>query len=88
MSIVYDSFRDPYGYRVLGHLLKSDDGWYGPRVTNKPVTRDLVGINVPANLDCMSSIHIGIRDSETLDNLLELVNVDEWLVILILCRVD
>ena len=88
MSIVSDNFRDPYGHQVIGHLSKSDDGWYGLRMTNKPVTRDLVGVNVSATLDGMASIHIGIRDSETLDNLNEPENVDEWLMILTFYRVD
>ena len=55
-------------------------------MTSPPVTRDLVGVNVSATLDGMSSIHIGIRDSETLDNLLEPENVDEWLMILTFYR--
>ncbi len=87
MPIVSDYFRDPYGHRVPGHLSKSDDGRYGLRMTKKPVTRDLVGVNVSANLYGMSSIHIGIRDSETLDNLNEPENVDKWLMILTFYRV-
>ena len=82
ISIVSESFRDPYGHRVLGHLSKLDDGWCGLRMTNKPITRDLVGVNVSSTLDGMSSINIGIRDPETLDNLNEPENVDEWLTIL------
>ena len=87
MSIISDSFRDPYGHQVIGHLSKSDDRWYGLRMTNKPITRDLVGVNVSSTLDGMSSIHIGIRDSETLENLNEPENVDEWLMVLTFYRV-
>jgi len=57
-------------------------------MTNKPITRDLVGINVSSALDGMSSIHIGIWDSETLESLEEPENVDEWLMILTFYRVD
>ncbi len=64
MSIISESFRDPYGHQVIGHLSKSDDKWYGLRMTNKPITKDLVGVNVAFTLDGMSSIHIGIRDYE------------------------
>ena len=88
MSIVSYSFRGSYGHRVRGHLSKSDDGWYGLLMTNKPVTRNLIGVNVSAALDVISSIHIRIRDSETLDNLNEPENVDEWLMILTFYRVD
>jgi hypothetical protein len=38
-------------------------------------------------LDGMSSIHIGIRDSETLDDLNEPENIDEWIMILTFYRV-
>jgi hypothetical protein len=69
MSIISESFPDPYGHQVIGHLSKSDDQWYGLRMTNKPITMDLVGVNVSSVLDGMSSIHIGIRDSETLESL-------------------
>ena len=88
MSIVSDNFRDPYGHQVIGHLSKSDDTWFGLRMTNKPITRDLVGVNVTSALDGMSSIHIGIRDSETLAALDEPENVNEWLMILTFYRVD
>jgi hypothetical protein len=88
MSIVSDNFRDPYGHQVIGHLSKSDDTWFGLRMTNKPITRDLVGVNVTSALDGMSSIHIGIRDSETLAALDEPENVDDWLMILTFYRVD
>ena len=57
-------------------------------MTNKPITMDLVGINVSPAPDGMSSIHIGIRDSETLENLNEPENVDEWLMVLTFYRVD
>ena len=57
-------------------------------MTNKPITRDLVGVNVTSALDGMSSIHIGIRDSETLESLAEPENVDEWVTILTFYRVD
>ena len=73
---------------MIGHLSKSDDRWYGLRMTNKPITMDLVGVNVSSTLDGMSSIHIGIRDSETLENLNEPNNVDEWLMVLTFYRVD
>ena len=88
MSIVSDSFRDPYGHRVIGHLSKSDDQWYGLRMTNKPITRDLIGINVTSSLDTMPAIHIGIRDSETLEELADPESVDEWLMILTIYRAD
>jgi hypothetical protein len=88
MSIVSDNFRDPYGHQVIGHLSKSDEQWFGLRMTNKPITRDLVGVNVTSALDGMSAIHIGIRDSETLEPLAEPENVDEWLMILTFYRVD
>jgi hypothetical protein len=88
MSIVSDTFRDPYGHRVIGQLSKSDEQWYGLRMTNKPVTRDLVCINVSATLDGMASIHIGIRDSKTLESLEEPKSVDEWLIIIAFYRVD
>jgi hypothetical protein len=81
MSIVSDNFRDPYGHQVNGHFSKSDDTWFGLRMTNKPITKDLVGVNLTSTLDGMSSIHIGIRDSETLQSLNEPENVDEWVMI-------
>jgi hypothetical protein len=43
---------------------------------------------VTSSLDGMSSIHIGIRDSETIERLDEPENVDEWLMILTFYRVD
>jgi len=89
MSIISDSFRDPYGHQVIGHLSKSDDKWYGLRMTSKPITRDLVGVNVSSALDGgMSSIHIGLRDSEALENLNEPEKVDEWVMLLPFYRVD
>ena len=88
MSIVSDNFRDPYGHQVIGNLSKSDDTWFGLRMTHKPITIDLVGVNVTSALDGMSSFHIGIRDSETLESLEEPENVDEWLMILTFYRVD
>ena len=88
MSIISESFHDSSGHQVIGHLSKSDDRWYGLRMTNKPITRDLVGVNVSSTLDGMSSIHIGIRDSETLENLNDPENVDEWLMVLTFYRVD
>ena len=88
MSIISDSLRDPYGHRVIGHLSRSDDQWFGLRMTSKPVTRDLVGINVLSSLDTISSLHIGIRDSETLEELSGPESVDEWLMILTFYRVD
>ncbi len=88
MSIISESFRDPFGHQVIGHLSKSDDRWYGLRMTNKPITRDLVGVNVSSTLEGMSSIHIGIRDSETLESLNTPESVDEWLMILAFYRVD
>ncbi len=57
-------------------------------MTNKPFTKDLVGVNVTSALDGMSSIHIGIRDAETLESLEEPENVDEWVMILTYYRVD
>jgi hypothetical protein len=88
MSTVSDNFREPYGHQVIGHLSKSDDTWFGLRMTNKPITRDLVGVNVTSALDGMSSIHIGIRYSETLESLAEPKNIDEWIMILTFYRVD
>ncbi len=55
-------------------------------MTNKPFTRELVGANVSTTLDGMSSIHIGIRDSETLESLNESKSIDEWLMILTFYR--
>jgi hypothetical protein len=77
MSMISESFRDPYGHKVIGHLSKNDDTCYGLWMTNKPITKDLVGINVSSALDGMSSILIGIQDSETLESLNEPESVDE-----------
>ena len=77
ISIISESFPDPYGHQVIGHLSKSDDRWFGLRMTSKYVTKDLVGVNVSSTLDGMSSIHIGLRDSEALANLNEPDKVDE-----------
>ena len=66
MSIVSNNFRDSYGHQVIGHMSMSDDTWFGLRMTHKSITRDLIGVNVTSALDGMSSIHIGILDSETL----------------------
>ncbi len=89
MSIISESFRDPYGHQVIGHLSKSDDKWYGLRMTSKPIARDFAGVSVASALDGMSSMHIGIRDSDTLESLNEPESVDEWLMILIMFyRVD
>ena len=57
-------------------------------MTSKPITKDLVGVNVTSALTGMASIHIGIRDSETLESLDEPENVDEWLMILTFYRAD
>ena len=57
-------------------------------MTNKPITRDLVGVNVSSALEGMSSIHIGIRDSETLESLNTPESADVWLMILTFYRVD
>ncbi len=73
---------------MIGHLSKSNDRWYGLRMTNKPITRDLIGLNVSSARDGMSSIHIGIRDSMTLESFDAPESVDEWLMILTLYRVD
>jgi hypothetical protein len=88
MSIISDSFRDPYGHQVIGHLSKSDDKWHGLRMTSKPITRDFIGVNMTSALDGMSSIHVGLRDSDALENLNEPEKVDEWLIILTFYRVD
>jgi hypothetical protein len=88
MSIVSDNFHDPYGHIVIDHLSKSDDKWFGLQMTNKPITRDLVGVNVSSAMDGMSIIHTRIRDSETLESLNEPENVDEWVTILTFYRVD
>jgi len=69
MAIVSDSFRDSYGHRVIGMLPKSDAseyrfGWYGQKLTIKPVTRDTVGINVQNSLDGLSAIHLGLRGTD------------------------
>jgi hypothetical protein len=88
MCIVSDNFRDPYGHHVIRHLGKCNDTWFGIRITNKPITRDLVGVNVPPILDGISSIHIGIWDLETLESLNEPEKFDEWVMILTFYRVD
>jgi hypothetical protein len=88
VSIISESFRDSYGHQVIGNLSKSDDQWYGLRMRNKPITRDLVGVNISSTLDGMSSIHIGLLDSEALENLNEPENVDEWLMVLTFYCVD
>ncbi len=71
---------------MIGHLSKSDDKRYGLRMTNKAITKDLVGINVSSALDCMSSIHIRLRDLDTLESLNAPESVDEWLMILTFYR--
>ncbi len=81
-------FEIPTGIKLIGHLSKSDDKWYGLRMTNKPITGNLVGVNMSSTLDGMSSLHIGIRDSETLESLNSLEIVDEWLMILTFYRVN
>jgi hypothetical protein len=53
-----------------------------------PITRDLIGVNMTSALDGMSSIHIGLRDSEALENLDETEKVDECLMVLTFYRVD
>jgi hypothetical protein len=73
---------------VIGHVSKSDDIWFGLRMTSKPITTDLVGVNVSSTLDGMSFIHIGLRDSEALENLTEPEKLDEWLMLLTFYRVD
>ncbi len=88
MSIILESCRDSYGHQVIGPLSKSDDQWYGLRMTNKPIPRHLVGVNVSYTLDGMLSINIGIRNSETLESLNEPESVDELLMILTFYRVD
>ena len=88
MSIISYSFRDPYGHQVISHLNKSDDKWYGLRMTNKPITMDLIGVNMSSAVDGMTSINIGLRDSEALENLNEPDKVDEWLMVLLFYRVD
>jgi len=88
MSLISDSFCDPYGHQVIGNLSKSDDKCYGLRMTSKPINRDLIGVNMTSTLDGMSSIHIGLRDSEALENLSEPEKVDEWLMVLTFYRVD
>ena len=82
MSFISDSFRDPYGHQVIVHVSKSDDKWSGLRMTSKPIAMDLIGVNMTSALDGMSSIHIGLRDSEALKNLNEPEEVDEWLMVL------
>ncbi len=77
MFIISESFRDPYGYQVIGHLSKSDEQWYGLRMTTYPFTMDLVNVNVSSPMDGISSIHIEIRDSETLESLSEPESVEE-----------
>ena len=76
MAIVFDTFRDSYGPQVIGHFSKSDDTWFGLQMTSKPITRDLVGVIVTSALDGMFSIHIWVRDSETLESLNEPEHVD------------
>ncbi len=88
MPIISDSFRDPYEHQVIGHPSKSDDRWFGLWMTSKPITKDMVGVNMISALDGMSSIHIGLRDSEALDNPNEPEKVNEWLMVLTFYRVD
>jgi hypothetical protein len=88
MSIISDSFRDPYGHQVIGHLSKSNDKWYSLQMTSRPITRGLIGVNMTSTLDGMSSIHIGLRDSKALENLIEPEKVDQWLMVLTFYRVD
>jgi hypothetical protein len=57
-------------------------------MTNKPITRDLIGVNMTSTLDGMSPIHIGLRDSDALENLSEPEKVNEWLMALTFYRVD
>lgn len=93
IAIVSDSFRDSYGHRVIGFLPKSDGseatfGWYGQKLTIKPVTRDTVGVNVQNSLDGLSTIHIGFRDIDKLVELTNPENIDEWTMILTFYRVE
>ena len=93
MAIVSDSFRDSYGHRVIGMLPKSDAsestfGWYGQKMTIKPVTRDTVGINVQNSLDGLSTIHLGLRDTDKLGALKLPVSIDDWVMILTFYRVE
>ena len=87
MAIVSDSFRDSYEHRVIGMLPKSDAsdaafGWYGQKMTIKPVTRDTVGINVQNSLDGLSAIHLGLRDTDKLGALKLPGSIDDWIMIL------
>ena len=63
--IVLESFRDSCGHRVIGMLPQFDaseatSGWYGQKMTIKPVTRYTVGINVHNSLDGLYAIHLGL----------------------------
>ena len=93
MAIVSNSVRDSYGHRVIGMLPKPDAseatfGWYGQKMTIKPVTRDTVDINVQNSLDGLPAIHLGLRDTGLLGAFKLPGNVDDWIIILTFYRVE
>jgi len=82
VAIVSESFRDSYGHRVIGTLPKSyasetTFGWYGQKLTIKPVTRDTADIDVQNSLDGLSDIHLGLRNTDKLEALKTTGNVDD-----------
>ena len=89
LAVISDTFRDPYGHRVLGHLSRSyrnsEEGWYGLKLTNKPVSRDTVGTTVTNSLDGVSTVHIGIRDSV---GLAAVSGLHEWIMAIAFYRID
>ena len=94
MTIVSESYQDSYyGHRVIGMLPKYDAsdaafGWYGQKMTSKPVTRDTVGINVQNTLYGLSAIHLGLRDTDQLRAFTLPGSIDDWIMILTFYRVE
>ena len=69
LSVLSDTFRDPRNSGgAIGHLgrsyRESEDGFYGLRLTTKPVSRDTVGYPVYKSLDSLSHIHLRLKGSD------------------------
>lgn len=91
LVIVSETFRHTSNpSNVVGHLQRNrradEEGYFGVRLTNKPLARDNVGVPVSASLDGVATVRISFRDAVTLERLPDGAMVSEWLVCLTFWR--
>ena len=94
ITVVSNSFPDTHcntSSRVIRYLARTyrqqEEGYFGLRLSHKPVSRDQVGHPVFTPLDNMRSIHIGLRGAaDGLPLLSAATALSEWVCCLIFYR--